>query len=264
MLSCLSLCVCLAVWWLQAAVVHSFTRLPAAVCKQQRKSIGALYENKSPNVEQYDNPLTKLISNLLPATSSSGNDDSSAIFEAIDWQNKKRLPRPLTKISTELSKALREREWYVTGLVDPSYFSDSFRFQDPDVKVEGIRSYAEGVRRLFRQSNSRGIFRSVQIKPNQNIITVTWRLDASVNLPVSSTGLKIKPFVVETDFHVDGRTGLITFQEDRFLIPAYDILLSSFFPFLNQLLMKSTILPPIEEEVNYSATLPILSKKSKR
>ena len=46
------------------------------------------------------------------------------------------------------------------------------------------------------------------------------------------TGLKIKPYLVYTDLTVSPSDGLIIFQEDRFSIPGYDILLSALFPFL--------------------------------
>jgi hypothetical protein len=60
-------------------------------------------------------------------------------------------------------------------------------------------------------------------------LTVTWRLSGGVNI---GPGLKIKPYVVYTDFKVSPKDGLIVFQEDRFSIPGYDILLSALFPFL--------------------------------
>ena len=38
--------------------------------------------------------------------------------------------------------------------------------------------------------------------------------------------------IVYTDFTVDDEMGLIVFQEDRFDLPGWDIVLSAFFPFL--------------------------------
>merc|ERR1711862_317245 len=61
-----------------------------------------------------------------------------------------------------------------------------------------------------------------------NTITVTWRLSGKVSI---GPGLTIKPYICYTDFTIDEKTGLITFQEDRFSIPGWDILLSSIFPF---------------------------------
>lgn len=59
-------------------------------------------------------------------------------------------------------------------------------------------------------------------------ITVTWRLSGSVKI---GPGLNIKPYLCITDFQLND-DGLIAFQEDRFDIPSWDILLSSLFPFL--------------------------------
>jgi len=50
-----------------------------------------------------------------------------------------------------LDYELFNKEWFVTGNVNPIYFSDDFEFQDPDVKLSGIESYARGVNKLFDQ-----------------------------------------------------------------------------------------------------------------
>lgn len=63
---------------------------------------------------------------------------------------------------------------------------------------------------------------------SENTITVTWRLSGAVNI---GPGLKIKPYICYTDLTVN-EDGLISFQEDRFDIPGWDILLSALFPFL--------------------------------
>ena len=58
---------------------------------------------------------------------------------------------------------------------------------------------------------------------------MTWRLSGKAN--IGPAGLTIKPYIVFTDFFVNG-SGLIVRQEDRFDLPQWDILLSSLFPFL--------------------------------
>ena len=60
-----------------------------------------------------------------------------------------------------------------------------------------------------------------------------------------------------TDFTIDESTGLITFQEDRFDIPGWDILLSALFPFL---IGKVTKLPAPKVEPRV-VEMPSIGKK---
>ena len=148
-------------------------------------------------------------------------------------------------LAIELEKALLKREWFVTGNVDPSFFSEDFTFQDPDVKIQGIKKYSEGVNKLFSQSESRAEVIGIRVNGTvPNTLTVTWRLSGSVNL---GPGLKIKPYIVFTDLKISTPDGLIVFQEDRFSIPSYDILLSALFPFLVSLGLLSPPAPPAED-----------------
>lgn len=137
-----------------------------------------------------------------------------------------------------LDAELYEKEWFVTGNVNPIYFASNFRFQDPDVKLEGIEAYARGVNKLFDQETSRAEIISTIVNPSlgPNMITCTWRLSGNAKI---GPGLQIKPYIVYTDFRVDPESGLIDFQEDRFDLPTWDILLSSLFPFLIGKVSKS-------------------------
>ncbi len=45
-------------------------------------------------------------------------------------------------MAAALDAGLREREWFVTGNIMPELFSNSFKFQDPDVKLEGVENYS--------------------------------------------------------------------------------------------------------------------------
>lgn len=91
--------------------------------------------------------------------------------------------------------------------------------------------YARGVYKLFDQETSRAEIISTDVNTTvPNTITVTWRLSGRVKV---GPGLTIKPYICYTDFTVDTNgSGLIVFQEDRFDIPGWDIILSSLFPFL--------------------------------
>lgn len=136
----------------------------------------------------------------------------------------------MEKLAQALDAELYEKEWFVTGRVNPRYFADGFRFQDPDVQVTGIQKYAEGVRKIFNQETARAQIISTRVAEDKpHTITCTWRLSGKVDI---GPGLTIKPYIVYTDFTVDEETGLVVFQEDRFDLPGWDILLSAFFPFL--------------------------------
>lgn len=190
-------------------------------------------------VEEYRNTVTKVLSNFMQKDASPTVDP----FADIDFDGPKiASTTSLETLVSALDCELLEKEWFVTGRVNPSYFSSEFEFQDPDVQLKGIEEYARGVNKLFDQSNSRAQIVSTVVNttastPEKSIITCTWRLSGNVNI---GFGLPIKPYIVFTDFVVDPKTSLIIFQEDRFDLPPWDILLSALFPFL---IGKITSLP---------------------
>lgn len=160
---------------------------------------------------------------------------------------------PLETLAAVLDAELYEKEWFVTGNVNPIYFSDSFTFQDPDVKLTGIEEYARGVLRLFNQSTSRAQIISAAVNDTiPDTITVTWRLSGGVNI---GPGLTIKPYICYTDFTVDPDTGLVVFQEDSFDVPGWDILLSALFPFLIGKVTKEPA-PEVEPRVVRMPAIP--------
>ena len=65
-------------------------------------------------------------------------------------------PAPACLLPGPLQVKLAESEWFVTGLVEPSLFSDNFSFADDTVATKGIKSYATGVRSLFDQVRGLG------------------------------------------------------------------------------------------------------------
>jgi Uncharacterized conserved protein (DUF2358) len=184
--------------------------------------------------EEYRDPLTKVLGTFI---NKENLDDN---ISKIDWKMSKRKKTSLQSLAKTLETELTKKEWFVNGNVDPSFFSDDFTFQDPDVKIKGIEEYARGVNKIFSQKNSRAEIVAVrENKEALNTLTVTWRLSGSVNL---GFGVTIKPFVVFTDFLVNPSDGLIVFQEDRFSLPGSDIVLSAFFPFL----ITKYLLPPAQ------------------
>ena len=187
-------------------------------------------ENKS-TVEEYRNVATQVLSNFMQKDTMETTDsdaNSSPKNPPINFQAPKISPTTsLTTLAAALDYQLTEKEWFVTGNVNPSYFSKNFRFQDPDVKVESIEDYSKGVQKIFNQSTARAEILSTLVNedassPERPVITVTWRLSGGVNILF---GLEIKPYIVFTDFVIDPATSLIIFQEDRFDLPSWDILL---------------------------------------
>jgi len=184
------------------------------------------------DVDEYRNAPTAFLANFMQSKSKAENEDAPIEdpLAGIDFSAPKSPKLKLETLAGVLDWELTEREWFVTGDVNPVYFSDDFQFQDPDVKVTGIEEYARGVRKLFDETSRAQIISSEVSDTVPNTITITWRLSGRVN--IGPKGLPIKPYICYTDFTVDEDTGLITFQEDRFDIPGWDILLSALFPFL--------------------------------
>jgi hypothetical protein len=175
---------------------------------------------------KYKNIVVSALSNLLPPKSVVINEVN---IDSINFEAPKRRKTSIKTLARAFETAFKKKEWFVTGVVDPSFFSNDFTFQDPDVKLDGLRGYAEGVRKLFDQRTSRAEIIRVGNQGDSKLV-VTWRLSGRVNL--GPVGLAIKPYVVYTDLLL-GPDGLIYRQEDRFSLPAYDIFLSAFLPFLS-------------------------------
>uniref|UniRef100_A0A7S4ITS4 Uncharacterized protein n=1 Tax=Odontella aurita TaxID=265563 RepID=A0A7S4ITS4_9STRA len=204
-------------------------------------------------VQEYRNGVTEILSNFMQKTNDDDDDDDAPStnnnpLTSIDFDAPKFRGVDLDTLAEILDFELSEREWFVTGNVNPIYFADEFRFQDPDVKVDGIEDYARGVRKLFDQKTSRAEIISTSANPSvgPDAITVTWRLSGKVNI---GPGLPIKPYVCYTDFTVDESTGLIVFQEDRFDIPGYDILISAILPWLIPTPLLADPAPEVEPRV---------------
>lgn len=202
--------------------------------------------SKQEVIVEYRNVATQFLGNFMQdkdnvaasSSTDSNTQEASDPLSDIDWNAPKLKPgtMDIETLAAVLDAELYEKEWFVTGRVNPIYFADSFRFEDPDVKLDGIEAYARGVYKLFDQQTSRAEVISTKVSTeapnnnNNNMITCTWRLSGKVS--IGPAGLTIKPYIVYTDFTVDPNTGLIILQQDRFDLPQWDILLSALFPFL--------------------------------
>ena len=227
---------------LTAFCLFSLVQASAFVVKPQEASSRTVLASSN-GPEEYRNAATELLSNFMMPQGLKSADP----LGDVDFDVPKQYGLDLTTLATALDAELYEKEWFVTGNVNPAYFADEFRFQDPDVKLTGIEQYARGVNRLFDQNTARAeIISTVVSSEVPNTITCTWRLSGKVDI---GPGLTIKPYIVYTDFTVDPTTGLIVFQEDRFDIPQWDILLSALVP---SLIGKVTAppAPPVEPRSN--------------
>jgi SnoaL-like domain len=188
--------------------------------------------SKMESKEEYRNWATQFLSNFMsPPTQTS-------VMAEIDWNVAKVPITDLSLLAQVLDAELYASEWFVTGRVCPQYFADDFAFQDPDVAIRGIQTYARGVAQIFAKSRAEILHTTVTAP---DTITCRWRLSGRVN--IGPTGLTIKPYWIDTDFTV--RQGLIVFQQDRFAIPQWDILLSALFPFLTEWGLTSPPAPPV-------------------
>lgn len=213
---------------------------PLPTASSHQVSTGRLHGKDSP-VEEYRNAATNVLSNFMTDDGSGRNKDNNDPLGSVTFDAPKFRKMPIEQLAIKLDRELYEKEWFVTGNVNPSYFSLDFKFQDPDVKLSGIEEYARAVNKLFDQTSSRAEIISTAVT-SPNTITVTWRLSGSVKI---GPGLRIKPYICYTDLTVDDDTGLICFQEDRFDIPGWDILLSALFPFLIGTVTAAPA-PPVE------------------
>ena len=269
------------------------TSLLAASDKNGRDGIATQKSEKMSDVDEYRNGVTAFLSNFMqssPSVASSSSADAAADLitndplSDIDFNAPKAPKMSLEDLADTLDAELYEKEWFVTGRVNPVYFDEKFQFQDPDVKLTGVEGshrfwaslsfwtfslgrwwvtnfssilipllylrheeYARGVVKLFDQSTSRAQIISTVVNTTvPNTITCTWRLSGRVN--IGPNGLPIKPYICYTDFTIDEKSGLVVFQEDRFDVPGWDILLSALFPFLIGKVTKEAA-PEVEPRV---------------
>eukprot|EP00984_Skeletonema_dohrnii_P018089 scaffold8352_cov135-Skeletonema_dohrnii-CCMP3373.AAC.8 len=205
------------------------------------------------NVDEYRNGVTEFLSNFMQRTPQEAGENVDPLG-FIDFSAPKVGKMSLEKLAATLDAELYEKEWFVTGNVNPIYFGDDFQFQDPDVKLTGIEDYARGVKKLFSEDSRAQIISCEVNTAIPNTITVTWRLSGGVNI---GPGLQIKPYICYTDLTVDENSGLVVFQEDKFDIPGWDILLSALFPFL----IGKVTAPPAPEVEPRVVKMPVEEKK---
>lgn len=242
--------------FLLTAAVSNFSSYCSAFSQfSHRARVGSeLFTSSDPPNGDYEkkNAAVGLLSNFMQ------KEEKQNPLDEIDFDAPKFQKVPIDTLASILDYELTKNEWFVTGNVNPVYFSDNFEFQDPDVKLSGIESYARGVYKLFDQETARAEIIS-SVASNDDTITVTWRLSGKVNI---GPGLTIKPYICFTNFTVNEESGLIDFQEDEFDIPQWDVLLSSLFPFLIGTVTSPPAPPVNRQDVPRMPTIPNSNGKS--
>jgi len=207
-------------------------------------------DNDDSPVEEYKNLPTKILSQFMGGSKEEDDVVETNPIDSINFEAPKYQATDIDTLAKVLDYELVNKEWFVTGNVNPIYFSKDFEFQDPDVKLSGIEDYAKGVYKLFDQDTSRAEVLSTTVT-DDTTITCTWRLSGAVNI---GPGLPIKPYICYTDFTLNPEEDLlITKQEDRFDIPQWDILLSALFPFL----IGKVTAPPAPPVEPRTVTMPV-------
>ena len=90
------------------------------------------------NDENYQNKVAELLSNFLPKNDQKTEEPDPFVDINFNAPKYKQTNLNLEALAQTLDAELIEKEWFVTGNVNPIYFSDDFQFQDPDVSVDGI------------------------------------------------------------------------------------------------------------------------------
>ena len=103
--------------------------------KYSRRSAPFSHPGDESDGQEYRNPVTSFLSNFMQNKDQTKSED---LLANIDFDAPKIRKVSLETLAAMLDSELYEKEWFVTGNVNPSYFDDDFEFQDPDVKLKGI------------------------------------------------------------------------------------------------------------------------------
>mmetsp|Transcript_62063 Transcript_62063/g.115159 ORF Transcript_62063/g.115159 Transcript_62063/m.115159 type:complete len:238 (-) Transcript_62063:1-714(-) len=163
-------------------------------------------------------------------------------LQDIAWSEPKRRKTDLNTLADDFARAFQREQWGVNGRVLPRFFTDDFKFRDPDVSTTGLQEYAKGVAMILSGCTADVV--DVQLLEQESAFVIRWRIAGTVNVPVP--GIKIKPYIVSSTFGVNSGAGLVESEVDTFSVPTWDILLSAIFPDLPFLAPPEP--PPIQSK----------------
>jgi hypothetical protein len=123
----------------------SRSHTPVESCsKHTFRTVLAAEKKDEGGMQEYKNAATSFLANFMQK-SDKEEEKAQDPLGNINFDAPKVPKMDLEALAIALDGELYEKEWFVTGQVNPSYFADDFEFQDPDVKLSGI----EGARALF-------------------------------------------------------------------------------------------------------------------
>jgi hypothetical protein len=123
----------------------SRSNTPVASCsKFTFRTVLAAEKKDEGGAQEYKNAATSFLANFMQKSVKEGEKTQDPLGN-INFDAPKVPKKDLEALAIALDGELYEKEWFVTGQVNPSYFADEFEFQDPDVKLRGI----EGAHALF-------------------------------------------------------------------------------------------------------------------
>lgn len=121
----------------QTAETFQVSPSSSSAADAHRTLLPARNNENEGGVEEYKNAATSFLSNFMQRGKIYEESPKDPLG-GIDFAAPKIGKKNLATLASMLDSELYEKEWFVTGRVNPSFFADDFEFQDPDVKLSGI------------------------------------------------------------------------------------------------------------------------------
>lgn len=155
----------------------------------------------------------------------------SAIWSsaAPDVVEEKRVGLSPSEVAKELSSALSERRYILTGDMPAAIFSDTCRFQDPNNAVTGLNKYRQALSFLFRPelSSVRDVTtRVVTGDSGATVVEADYVASGTLKAPWRP---RIAPWSGHLVYTLD-ENGLVSSQVDTWNITRMDALRQTFTP----------------------------------
>jgi len=126
-----------------------------------------------------------------------------------------------------LATAIRDGQYFINpGAMPLDVFDDGCRFKDPTTDVVGLSRYVKALGVLFDPARSSVTLDSIRVS-NPNQIVATWRQEGYLKLPWNPY---VPPYESQTTWTLDPSSGLITMQEHKWSISAFEALRETFTP----------------------------------
>lgn len=131
---------------------------------------------------------------------------------------------PAKEVAERLQKTLVEGKYILTGRLDPTIFSDSCRFVDPNNAVDGVYKYRQALEFLFDPAESSLDVTQVRAGDSGSTIEAFYVASGVLKLPWRP---RIEPWAGHITYTLDA-DGLIASQVDAWNITRFDALRQTF------------------------------------